>query len=221
MGVVARSEEPINELFVRLNRSKSLTGAEVRNAMTGPAPEIIRQLTKHEFFLSNVSFSVQRGQDLNAAGKLLVFEYKESPQETKRRNLDAFVADVGKGSKEKLELSGRRVLETLDDMASIFLPADKLLSSAGIVPVYYWFVRSSPESDYHRIREFLVYFERERKANREPARGANGRAFKDETLSAFDAFNRSTNDIKSHLGRFDILKKRFSLWKRGATSERR
>jgi len=38
MSVSAQSEQPIHEFFVRLNRSKSLTGAEIRNAMAGPAP---------------------------------------------------------------------------------------------------------------------------------------------------------------------------------------
>src|ERR1017187_7956696 len=42
MSVAAKNEKPINELFVRLNRSKSLTGAEIRNAMAGPAPVVIR-----------------------------------------------------------------------------------------------------------------------------------------------------------------------------------
>ena len=56
MSVAAQDEKPIHELFVRLNRSKSLTGAEVRNAMAGPAPAVIRQIAKHEFFTENVRF---------------------------------------------------------------------------------------------------------------------------------------------------------------------
>src|SRR5688572_28099930 len=74
VSVFAQDEEPINELFVRLNRSKPLTGAEVRNAMTGPAPEVIRQIAKHEFFRELLSFKVGRGQDLNAAAKFLLCE---------------------------------------------------------------------------------------------------------------------------------------------------
>ncbi len=60
MSVITESEALINELFVRLNRSKPLTGAEIRNAMAGPAPEIIRRIAKHEFFSDFISFQVKR-----------------------------------------------------------------------------------------------------------------------------------------------------------------
>lgn len=83
MSVHASSEAPINELFVRLNRNKPLTGAEIRNAMTGPAPEIIRNITNHDFFSNNISFSVKRGADLNLAAKILSFEYEGKPVDTK------------------------------------------------------------------------------------------------------------------------------------------
>ena len=83
MSVAAQSEQPIHELFVRLNRSKSLTGAEIRNAMAGPAPQLSRQIAKHEFFVENVKFTTKRGQDLNAAAKILLFEYHKELRETK------------------------------------------------------------------------------------------------------------------------------------------
>src|SRR5205814_8314845 len=107
MSVAAQTVEPINELFVRLNRSKALTGAEIRNAMSGPAPEVIRQIAKHEVFTTNVSFGMKRGEDLNAAAKVLAFEYKGKPVETKKKNLDAFVKEVEKKDEQgkKLELS--------------------------------------------------------------------------------------------------------------------
>jgi hypothetical protein len=42
--IITDEEEKIEELFVRLNRSKPLTGAEIRNAMTGPVPNMVRLL---------------------------------------------------------------------------------------------------------------------------------------------------------------------------------
>jgi len=89
MSVITDNEASINELFVRLNRSKPLTGAEIRNAMVGPAPGIFRQIANHEFFREYVRFKVTRGQDLNAAAKLSVFEYNDKVMETKKRNLEA------------------------------------------------------------------------------------------------------------------------------------
>ncbi|MCX6832753.1 MAG: DUF262 domain-containing protein, partial [candidate division Zixibacteria bacterium] len=166
MSVTAQSEEPINELFVRLNRSKSLTGAEIRNAMAGPAPGVIRQIADHDFFKTNITFVVKRGQDWNAAAKFLIFEFYEKPRETKKTNLDAFVKSMKIDPNGHLELAARKVVDVLNNMSEIFLPKDKLLGSAGVLPVYYWFVRNEDEAAYPRIRKFLVGFERARRENR-------------------------------------------------------
>jgi hypothetical protein len=210
MSVSAQDEVPINELFVRLNRSKSLTGAEIRNAMAGPAPKVIREIGKHDFFLENVSFAVKRGQDLNAAAKVLLFEFHKGMRETKKRNLDDFVKTMQKKPSELLELAGRRVVDVLDEMSEIFLPKDKLLGSAGVFPVYYWFVRNQDEENYHHIRKFLVKFEALRKANRELISKHPDSKTIDPELTEYDNYNRSTNDQASHKGRYDILKRRFA-----------
>lgn len=207
MSVITNSEELINELFVRLNRSKPLTGAEIRNAMVGPAPEVIREMAKHEFFSELVTFPVQRGQDLNAAAKLLLFEFHSKPQETKKTSLDAFVRVAGE-QRDRLELAARRVHAALNDLTSIFLPNDRLLSSAGVIPVYYWFMRSIKERQYRLVRDFLVRFEEDRKENRQRA-ASSGATGVDRQLLEYDRFNRSTNDLASHVGRIKILQKKF------------
>jgi hypothetical protein len=210
MSVIAQSEEPISELFVRLNRSKPLTGAEIRNAMSGPAPEIIRQIAKHEFFSVNVRFSTTRGQDLNLAAKILLFEYYRDVRETKKGNLDEFVKQTkNQDAANRLHLTGRVVVDALDDMASIFLPKDYLLGSAGIVPIYYWFIRSTKEAEQPYIRSFLVDFERKRRANRGLFTNDPASLLIDKRLIEYDHCNRSTNDLQSHKGRVEILKERF------------
>lgn len=210
MSVSAQDETPINELFIRLNRSKSLTGAEIRNAMAGPAPEVIRQIALHEFFTTNISFIVQRGQDLNAAAKILLLEFYGELRETKKRNLDNFVKEMAeKKSLDRLELAGRRVIDILNHMSEIFLPKDKLLVSAGIFPIYYWLVRNENSKRYHRIREFLVQFEKARRENRRLiAEGSNSQKI-DQGLIEYDEYNRSTNDVGSHVERYRILRERF------------
>jgi hypothetical protein len=213
MSVFSDTEERINDLFVRLNRSKPLTGAEIRNAMGGPVPEILRKIAKQEFFQDSVSFSVKRGEDLNAAAKLLLFEFHGTTRETKKVSLDKFV-ETAKGMKHeersKLEVAARRVLDSLHDMASIFLPKDKLLSSAGIIPVYYWLVRGLGEKEQSLLRAFLVKFEESRKFNRERLRADPNSSAIDHELVEYDNYNRSTNDQISHEGRHKILVKRFS-----------
>jgi hypothetical protein len=214
MRVVAQTELPITELFVRLNRSKPLTGAEIRNAMSGPAPELFRQLAKHDVFTENITFAIKRGQDLNAAAKILYFEYSGTPKETKKSNLDQLVTFAADDAKS-LELAARKVVDVLDSMNEIFLPKDKLLGSAGVFPVYYWFVRSRVVNEFPFIREFLVRFEEERKKNRELA-ADDGQSEADQELLQYDGLNRSTDDVRSHEGRFNILTKRFEKFLKNA-----
>ena len=209
MSVFAEAEDFINELFVRLNRSKSLTGAEIRNAMGGLAPSIIRQIAKHEFFQQYVKFQTQRGQDLNAAAKLLLFEYNGKPCDTKKRHLDEFVRETKSKRGGRLEVAGRRVVDLLDELTEIFLPQDGLLASAGIIPVYFWFVGSVNEENYHHVREFLVNFEAARRKNKDLLAVNPDAKDIDPELTRFDGFNRSTNDEGSHVGRLRILSGRF------------
>lgn len=216
MGVHAEDNDPINELFVRLNRSKALTGAEVRNAMAGPAPELIREIANHDFFLTNIYFQVKRGQDLNAAAKLLIFEYHNSFYDTTKSSLDEFVKDLQQpndNKKAKLELAGRRIFDNLDEMSTIFLPNDKLLNSSGMLPVYYMFIRTLKEEDYSKVREFLNNFEKEKSQNRSLVKNNPESKEIDSALVSFDNYNRSTNNLQSHVERFKILVNRFDIYK--------
>ena len=217
--VVTDEQEKISELFVRLNRSKPLTGAEVRNAMTGPVTEIIRLLIRHDLFKTSIKFTTTRAQDKNAATKVLLFEYNGKPVETKRSKLDNFVKVTKKNPKEKLELASRRVLDTLDRMSEIFLPGDPLLRSAGVFPVYYWFVRENDSKHDQHIREFVNFFEKTRKENREKASNAVTASAADNELLTFDRLNRSTDDEKSHVERHRILAKRFTAYLKRPTSK--
>ena len=154
MRVITDDLEKINELFIRLNRSKPLTGAEIRNAMSGPVPDIVRALIAHEFLKTCIAFPIKRAQNSNAATKLLLFEYNGQPAETKRVNLDKFTRKTKTEDRDKVELASRRVFDVLNRMSGIFLPKDPLLKSSGMLPVLYWFIRNaSPTSDQH-IREF-------------------------------------------------------------------
>jgi hypothetical protein len=211
MSVMSSDEELINNLFVRLNRSKPLTGAEIRNAMSGPAPTVIRSIAKHEIFTTNINFAIQRGSDLNAAAKILMIEYHEKLMETKKKNLDDFVQKEAKkrSAKGQLELAGRRALEVLDNMATIFLPKDNLLSSAGIFPVYYWLVRNLEEKNFSKLREFLVRIEEERKAVLKLVATDPQNKSVDQELVQLNGYYRSPNDASSYEGRYRIFRSRF------------
>lgn len=209
MSVFADSEIDINEIFVRLNKSKPLTGAEVRNAVAGQVSNLIRSIASHSFFIENIKFSVSRAADLNAAAKILLFEYAGEPTATKKADLDSFASsDV---DKERLELAGRRTLDTLSIMSDVFIPKDQLLAFAGIIPVYYWFIRNIGEEKKGLIRRFIGEFEDERRLNRDRQRDQSDDAI-EKALVRFDTLNRSTNDLQSHIGRFEILESHFEAW---------
>jgi len=210
MSVFAEDEADINEIFVRLNKSKPLTGAEVRNAVIGPVSDTIRLIVDHDFFVDVIKFSTTRAGDLNAAAKILLFEYEGQPTATKKTNLDDFAK--GAIDRERLELATRRSLDTLSAMVDIFIYRDPLFNSAGIVPVYYWFVRNTRHHERWAVREFLVSFEEERQLNRERQK-LSGAAALNPTFARYDTLNRSTNDQQSHIGRIEILANEFIKWK--------
>ena len=209
MSVFSNNAELINDMFVRLNRSKPLTGAEIRNAMTGPAVQVIRQIAKHDFFTNSIRFSVARMTDQDTAAKLLMIEFHEKLLETKRRNLDDFVKSSADKKRDRLELAGRRVVEVLDDMATIFLPKDRLLASAGVIPVYYWLVRNIGEDRFPRLRQFLHRIEEDRKATLKLVATDPQSTEIDRDLLQFSSYYRSPNDASSHEGRFQFLLTRF------------
>lgn len=211
MSVITNNEEEINELFVRLNRSKPLTGAEIRNAMVGPVTDIIRNVARHSFFKDIIRFSTKRAADFNTAAKLLLIEYESRIVNTKKNDLDNFARNK-KVDKVKLELAGRKLIDLIDDMQEIFLPRDELLSSAGPIPVYYWLVRSVSLRKQTIIREFLLDFERKRKENRQQQFHGKGEVG-DLDLSRYDTLNRSVNDVSSLQGRFEILRDRLKAWR--------
>lgn len=213
MSVVSDDERDVNELFVRLNRSKPLTGAEVRNAIAGPVTDVIRSLTGHSIFQEAIRFSTKRAGDHNAAAKILLFEYEYKPVTTKKGILDDFAKgkqiDGRAVDKNRLELSARRVLDTLNAMDEVFLPSDGLLASAGVFPVYFWLVRATNTIFRDDIRPFLIEFEEARKAHREEQKELGPSAEVDQQYARYDTLNRSTNDAASHRGRYDILRNAF------------
>ena len=242
MRVVTDDETRINELFVRLNRSKPLSGAEIRNAMSGVVPTLIRNIAGHDFFTSRVKFSVNRRQDYNAAAKVLLMEFRGKPVGTQKPNIDRLVeegaratprtkasassglasgtagttaeedalVEVGVNAEAGIQAftaAAERCRVQLDRMAAIFVENDPLLSSAGPLTVYYWFVRSIPRTRDRQVRKFLLDFNAERKAS--VSRAQTGASDVEPDFLAYERFDRSVDNQGSIEARFDILRRRF------------
>jgi hypothetical protein len=215
MVVTASDDRDISEMFIRLNRNKPLVGAEIRNAGLGRVNELVQVTADHEFFREFISFSTKRAGDINAAGKLLLFEYQGFPTSTKKRDLDEFV-NMAAPDEDRLEVAAFRSEATLNAMSQTFLPRDDLLKSAGQLPVYYWVMRTIPDEGQQFIREFLIDFEIRRELSRRAL--ADGRPDVSDSLSRYDVLNRSTNDKGSHISRIEILLSEFAAWLRAQQS---
>lgn len=206
MGVITSGKEFVEELFVRLNRSKPLSGAEIRNAMAGEISSIIRNIRDQEFFTSNIRFNTARGQDLNCAAKIFIFEISGGFQETKKANLDRFIRNDDY-SKSHVESSLQRIILTLELMSEVFQFKDVLLQSEGQIPVYYWLFRNAVGENAPYIRDFLELFQREL-ASRD-----NDLSFlRPEEQHKYKLASRSVNDRNSHELRYTILSEEFSRW---------
>lgn len=234
MSVVTDDEARISELFLRLNASKPLTGAEIRNAMLGEVPELIRRLVEHDFW-SKTRFNKQRGQDKNTAAKLLLLEHTGSFVDTKKSQLDKLVDEarahgddrtidetasdlasediiiedvVDKAEETESSDIGRsadRVEIVLDRLTPLFNLSDPILTQQAQIPVIYWLARELPNS-LGRLREFLVRFDEMRKANRDLEVEDPQR---DPVLVDYELLTRTSNDQSSIGGRYRILRQRY------------
>lgn len=208
VGVISDDIKYIEELFVRLNRSKPLSGAELRNAISSPLSGMIRYIGDHPFFSTNARFDTNKGQNLNSAAKLLMFEVS-GLQETKKTNLDKFVKQHAEHSRSA-EAAVPMVFETLNLMSETFQFRDPLLQSEGAVPVYYWLTRQSTPDELPFIRDFLEEFQ-ESIRSASPPKGKQ-LLISPQSWTSYKNASRSINDKTSHEVRYKILKESFKKW---------
>ena len=203
MSVVTSNIAYVRELFVRLNRSKPLSGAEIRNATEGTLTEAVRDLRSNEFFQSNIRFDTQKGQDLNCAMKLMMFEMGDGFFETKKTSLDKFASDHA--NDPDVIRAERNVAHILDSMSQVFQYRDNLLRSEGQVPVYFWLFRQADEAYIPYIRDFIEQFQ-------ESIQKKRSGIVRPRERERFVFASRSINDRVSHQERFKILSVCFERW---------
>jgi hypothetical protein len=245
VSVETDDEQKINELFIRLNTSKPLVGAEIRNAMLGEVPKLIRDLADHPFW-ARTRFNKQRGQDKNTAAKLLLLEHAGTFVDTKRRHLDQLVSKTNQQAANQDDQDGydddpdvttddeivnaavdaentdigrsaERVKATLSLLAPLFIDNDQLLAQQAMIPVIYWLARDLEPSDLTALRAFLQQFGEERLANRKRQIDDPAR---DLTLNHFELMARSSNDQHSISERHRIMYERFEKFRLAASFEK-
>jgi hypothetical protein len=189
MSVITDEKQKIDSLFVRLNRGKALTGAEVRSAMRGIVPQEIQRIAQHRFFDDQIGFSVERKQDENVAAKLLLIESNNGLTDTKKVDLDRLVEEYVLIEKSDVNEYSSRVTTVLDRLVGALEEDSFRFTSSGLIPVFYWLARNQSPIP----AGFFTWF-----ANLRDSSG-------DEDIRTFNTIVRSINDKETFETCYKVL----------------
>ncbi len=217
--------EIIEELFSRLNEAVPLNAPEKRNAFGGPMPPIIRRLVKdHIFFSDRLPIENTRYRQFDLVTKFLYLTEADAFVPTKKRALDVRgyrEASERNANEAKTRADGlaERVTSLLNAMAGVFEDQDDLLTSVGLVTVYFMaFLIASRDAGLKKRlkRERLLEFDRVRRHNRQLLRRQQAAVARGELidkrvtirqdLAIFDRLMQSPNDGQALEYRFRILR---------------
>lgn len=211
--------ESIEELFSRLNEAVPLNAPEKRNALGGPLPRQIRKLAQHSFFASRLAFPNARYRHLDLATKFLYMEYRDGLTDLKKRDLDDFVKKfraeklVGRASELHRTATG-----VLDRMDAVFVQSDPLLTSIGMITIYYELFREAAKNHWldEISRDKLMKFDDERNQNKTRVKEAQELALEgkkpppgariNNVLTQFERYVQSPNDQTALTHRYRVLR---------------
>lgn len=198
--------ELIQEMFLRLNEAVPLRAAEKRNAFPGPLPGIVREIAKHVFFTAKLPIKNNRYQHYDLVTKFLLAEDRGKPASVKKDTLDSFTRSFV-GTPAQAEELRARTVASLDMMAPIFEPQDRVLRSSGLDVVYYLLFMHIKKGEWTKPQQFsrqaFVDLESVRQINREYARAGDPKAR--FSLILVDQFMQK-NDEESFDHRLKVLK---------------
>jgi hypothetical protein len=199
----------IEEMFSRLNEAVPLNAAEKRNAFGGPLPKIVREVANLSFFKKRLRISNNRHQHRDLAAKLIYLRHHAKIVDTKKIHLDNFFKENVEAAASRFKSSIADTKSTLAVMDDLFIDADKLLRSAGMVVLYFLLFRKAIESKWKKLptRSQLKDFDARREKNRKAAEVDISKA--DYDLLEFDRFTQTPNDAHAIRFRLDLLVKHF------------
>ena len=215
----------IDDLFARLNIQVPLSGPELRNALGGPLPFLIRKIGKHAFFTESSRIRNDRLQHLDLAAKFLCLTRVNAIESTKRGALNDFVTEFRKyrddkrpeASPKQLQALEDRTVAILDKMKGFFDSKDWLLVSQGRVTLYFHIFRihQNAKRPVPFTKQMLEQFNDEltaaRKKSQRVATGARETITElEELLILFDREKQSLNDAKAIKRQYDYMSKYFA-----------
>jgi uncharacterized protein (UPF0305 family) len=208
MSVITNDVSKIRDLFLRLNRSVNLTGAELRNAMGGIVPELIRGICDRGFFKKVIRFNTSRGQDKNLAAKLMLIELNENFVDTKKINLDKMVKDaINDDNLDIYYSAANRVANQLDDIEKVFDGTEGVFRNYGAIPLYFNLIRR--EGLNPDVIDFLIGYNKVLRMNSRKHAGEVNNSAK----LLYDTAVRNINDGKSLRVAYGIIDSSFQHFK--------
>jgi len=181
--IVIRTDdhELIEEMFSRLNEAVPLNAAERRNAIGGPLRSAVLELANTNFFVERLPFSNSRYRHFDLATKFLYWSdlYLEAGEkigrkpssipvrDVKKIRLDSFFREIKESEKGASRTQSALSLasDRLDDLAKTFTADDPLLTSVGMVSIYFLLALSRwADSRTLPSRTNFLKFEAERKS---------------------------------------------------------
>lgn len=207
ISILTEDTELIEDMFSRLNEAVPLNAAEKRNALGGPVPRYIREITGHNFFTKKLPFNNKRYRHYDVATKFLYITQRGILADTKKIHLDEFVKSHRENNTiEAVEKLAIETIKTLDKMAVVFTETDWLLRSAGTTVLYYFlFLDGIMHNWIEKItRADLDNFESIRLENRRMAEENSTNV--NFNLLEYDRLIQSPNDAVALRFRYSVLR---------------
>ncbi len=207
ISILTEDTELIEDMFSRLNEAVPLNAAEKRNALGGPVPPRIRDITKHKFFTEKLPFNNKRYRHFDVATKFLYIAQRGHLADTKKVHLDDFVkAHRDNKTTDAVAALTAETSQSLDDMAAVFVDGDALLRSVGTTVLYYFLFLDARKNGWtdNLSRADFEAFDDVRIKNRTAAEEDVSKA--NFNLLEYDRLTQSPNDAVALRFRYAVLR---------------
>lgn len=206
MIIRTQDVELIEEMFSRLNEAVPLNSAEKRNGWGGPLRQVSQELVGTTFFTDRLPFSNTRFRHLDLATKFFLWSERSGPADAKKQRLDDFWNELREDEEgsQRARAALDRAREVTAAMERTFLTKDRLLSSIGMVSVYFLlYQKLLSEQATLPLRTELEAFEKIRRVNR--PKDEDTLSSPQRRLLEFDRLAQSPNDESALKYRLDVL----------------
>ncbi len=156
-------------------------------------------------FACNLPFGNKRYRHYDLAAKFLLITEKDAIVDTKKVYLDNFVVAWKKRKISEVSAIDKKTRRILDQMSCLFVKADGLLRSVGMITLYFHLFRIALSENWANqiTREKLIAFDKMREKNRVLAEKDITKA--DYDLLEFDRYVQAPNDAYATELRLQVL----------------